>query len=569
MPGATLASVVATVAVRHGDRPALTDENESLSYDELVDRVARYAYWASTQELAPGDVVCVIMPNCVDYVAIWLGITSVGCVVSFINTNLRGAALRHSIDAAEPVHLIVATSLLAGVLEAVDMTPVHVPIWAHGDGASRFPCIDRLVADYALELLGNSVHRQRPEPDRALIIYTSGTTGFPKAAHVTHARVLEWSYWFAGMMDAVPTDRLYNCLPLYHSTGGVVAVGAMLVSGGCVVIRTRFSARNFWNDVVQSESSIFQYIGELCRYLVGTPAQPANQLHRLRLCCGNGLRGDIWPIFERRFRIPRILEFYAATEGGVSLYNCDARPGSVGRIPTFLAHRFPLALIRCDLETGQPLRNEAGFCLVAGIDEPGEAIGRIDRLSQQPARRFDGYTDCAASENKILRNVFIGGDMWSRSGDLMRRDGAGYHTFIDRMGDTFRWKGENVSVSEVAATIARCSGVVDCVVYGVFVPGNEGRAGMAAVSTNQGFSLDLLVPHLVSTLPDYARPIFIRLCRDIEMTGTFKLIKGRLAHDGYRQQTEDPVWVYDRSTSSFVLCDGKCLASIESCSFPL
>lgn len=560
-PQATLASVVAMVAATYGDRPALIDTREELTYRGLVERAGRYARWASAHEIGPGDVVCLIMPNCVDYVAIWLGVTSVGGIVAFVNTNLRGPALSHSINAARPVHLIIAANLASDLADVTGTISAPVACWAHGDGATDFPRIDELVRSYGTEALGTLSQHPRPETDRALIIYTSGTTGFPKAAHVSHARILEWSYWFAGMMDAVPSDRLYDCLPLYHSTGGVVAVGAMLVSGGCVVIRSRFSASGFWNDVAETRCTIFQYIGELCRYLVAGPAQAAEQRHCLRLCCGNGLRGDVWQDFEKRFAIPRILEFYAATEGGVSLYNCDARPGSIGRIPAFLAHRFPLALIRCDLETGQPVRDQAGFCVAAEIDEPGEAIGRIDRLSRQPARQFDGYTDPVASEGKIIRNVFADGDAWSRSGDLMRRDAAGYYTFIDRLGDTFRWKGENVSASEVAAAVASCPGIVDCVVYGVAIPGTEGRAGMAAVSTDRSFRLDRLAVHLVSRLPDYARPVFVRLCSTIEMTGTFKLIKGPLARDGYQADVADPIWMYDRASGGFVILDAARLAA--------
>ena len=207
-------------------------------------------------------------------------------------------------------------------------------------------------------------------------------------------------------MDAQPDDRLYNCLPMYHSTGGVVAIGSILSRGGSVLIRSRFSASRFWDDIVTGECTIFQYIGELCRYLTRSPAHALETAHKLRLACGNGMRGEVWEEFQSRFRIPRILEFYAATEGNVSLYNCEGRPGAIGRIPPFLRHRFPVELIRTDIETGEPMRDASGRCIKCAADEPGEAIGRIVADSLSPARHFDGYTDRQASARKVLCDVF-------------------------------------------------------------------------------------------------------------------------------------------------------------------
>ena len=213
--------------------------------------------------------------------------------------------------------------------------------------------------------------------DTALYIYTSGTTGLPKAARVSHFRLMQWSHWFAGLIDTQSSDRIYNCLPMYHSVGGVVATGAALVNGGTVVLRRRFSASSFWADVVESRCTIFQYIGELCRYLVNSPPRPHETDHQLRLCCGNGMRADIWEKFKSRFRIPRILEFYAATESNFSLYNCEDKTGAIGRIPSFLAHRFPVALVKFDVEAGEPIRNEQGLCVRCSPNEAGEAIGKI------------------------------------------------------------------------------------------------------------------------------------------------------------------------------------------------
>ena len=244
---------------------------------------------------------------------------------------------------------------------------------------------------------GDSLDRSEYRPptiaDRALYIYTSGTTGLPKAVNVSHFRLMQWSHWFAGMMDTRPDDRIYNCLPMYHSVGGVVAIGAALVNGGSVVLRERFSASGFWDDVVESKCTIFQYIGELCRYLVNTPARTPEAQHQLRLACGNGMRAEVWEEFQRRFQIPQILEFYAATEGNFSLYNCEGRVGAIGKIPSFLKHRLSMALVKFDFETGEPIRNEEGFCIRCSANEAGEAIGQDTRRWHErgrPVRRLCG-----------------------------------------------------------------------------------------------------------------------------------------------------------------------------------
>ena len=258
--------------------------------------------------------------------------------------------------------------------------------------------------------------------DHALYIYTSGTTGLPKAANINHYRVMLATHAFAGVMDTKPTDRMYDCLPMYHTVGGLVATGAVLLNGGSVVIREKFSAREFWDDVVRYECTLFQYIGELCRYLVHSPPNPNETRHRLRMACGNGLRPDLWEEFKTRFRIPHILEFYGATEGNVNIFNFEGKQGAVGRVPWFVAHRFPIAVVRFDVEQQQPVRNAEGFCERCDANEPGEVIGRIVNDPERPGNRFEGYAAANQNENKILHNVFEKGDAWFRTGDLMRKD---------------------------------------------------------------------------------------------------------------------------------------------------
>ncbi len=559
---AMLAARLDALADTYADRPALSGEAEHFSYRELAARSNRYARWTIAHGLGKGDVVCLLMPNRPDYVAIWLGVTRTGCAVALINTNMVAEALLHSIQAAGATHLIVGSALLSAVAAVADRLPPGLRVWIHGAPApSPWSRIEPEIATLSTERLNAAECREPAAADRALLIYTSGTTGLPKAANVTHGRVLEWSLWFAGMMDVQSTDRLYNCLPMYHSTGGIVAIGAMLVRGGSVVIRQRFSANRFWDDVADSECTIFQYIGELCRYLTLTPPHARERQHRLRLACGNGLQGDVWNDFQPRFAIPRILEFYAATEGIVSLYNCEGKPGAIGRIPPFLAHRFPVALIKCDPETSTPLRDAAGLCIACGVDEAGEAIGQLPQASDVSARRFDGYTDRAASERKMLRNVFVEGDRWFRTGDLMRKDAAGFFYFVDRIGDTFRWRGENVSTTQVAEVLRTCPGVTDAIVYGVTVPGNEGRAGMAAITTDHRFDFTELSAHLAAHLPAYAHPLFVRRGASLDVTGTFKLTKGKFAQQGYADST-DPVWFNDRGGNRFVACDASLVQEI-------
>ncbi len=562
-PFATLPAMLPDVAMAHADRPALVGQGGELSYRDLVAKANQYARWAIANGLGKGDVVSLLMPNCPDYAVMWLGLTRAGCAVALINTNLAADALLHGIQAAGSSHLIVAEPLLPAVTALADRLPPGSRVLVHGDGKPG--CWSRIepeIARHDAAPLDPAEHPLPGQRDRALLIYTSGTTGLPKAANVSHGRIAEWSLWFAGMMDVQPDDRLYNCLPMYHSIGGIVAVGSMLVRGGSVMIRERFSAGRFWDDVVDGGCTIFQYIGELCRYLTLSPPHPKERQHRLRLACGNGLNGDVWEAFQQRFGIPRILEFYAATEGIVSLYNAEGKPGAIGRIPSFLAHRFPVALVRSDPETGEPRRDVSGLCMACALDEAGEAIGQLPDGEALAARRFDGYTDAAASTRKILRDVFAKGDAWFRTGDLLRKDKAGYFYFVDRIGDTFRWRGENVSTTQVASVLRGCPGVTDAVVFGVAVPGNEGRAGMAAITTDDRFGLKALKAYLDAQLPPYAQPLFVRCCETLDFTGTFKLTKGRLAQQGYAGSPE-PVWFSDRNAGRFVPCDAMLVRSIE------
>jgi fatty-acyl-CoA synthase len=555
-PNRILARVIDEIAERHGNSPALLSDRETFTYDALIERSRRYARWALAHDLTNGAVVCLLMPNRPEYLAIWLGITRVGGIVSLLNTNLTGTSLAHCINLVAPRHIIVAAELQDRFNGARDGLSGDGEISIHGEALADGARIDLEIDTYAAGPLTASESRHVTIEDRALYIYTSGTTGLPKAANISHARLLQWSLWFAGMMDTRPADRMYNCLPMYHSVGGVLATGAVLAGGGSVVIRESFSARHFWPDVVRWDCTLVQYIGELCRYLVNADSNPQETAHRLRMCCGNGLRPDVWGVFKDRFRIPHILEFYAATEGNVSMFNVEGKPGAIGRVPPFLAHRFPTALVKLDVDTEQPIRNDQGWCIRCGPNEVGEAIGPLLEDRSNVGGRFEGYTNEEASEKKILRDVFKAGDAWFRTGDLMRKDEKGYFYFVDRIGDTFRWKGENVATSEVSEALCTFPGITQANVYGVTVPRTDGRAGMAAIVADRELDLAALRSHLGARLPAYARPVFLRIGRELDTTATFKFTKSDLVRQGYDPSaSSDPIYVDCREQATFARLD--------------
>jgi fatty-acyl-CoA synthase len=549
-PSRLFADVVDEWSNQQPERPALISEAKTFTYRMLAERINRYARWALAAGIQIGDVVCLVMPNQPDAIAAWLGITRVGGVVALINTRLVGQSLSHCINLANPDHVILAGDLVEDFETALPYLNRSPTIWIQGrrgEGAS---------IDAALEALGGSppgaAERRRVTiDDLALLIYTSGTTGLPKAARISHRRILNWGGWFAGLTGATVEDRLYCCLPIYHSVGGVVAPCSMLSAGASVVLADKFSATNFWQEIARYDCTLFQYIGELCRYLLRASASEHESRHRVRLAFGNGLRGDIWEAFRSRFSIPRILEFYAATEGNFSLYNVEGMPGAIGRIPPLLAHRFPAAVLRVDVDTGMPIRGDDGHCIPCDRGEVGEAIGRIG-TADQGGGRFDGYTDSVETEKKIVRDVFENGDAWFRTGDLMRRDEAGFFYFVDRLGDTFRWKGENVATSEVNEAVANCPGVLESTSYGVTIPGNDGRAGMVAVVVNDDFDLTEFRRRLSTRLPPYACPVIVRFCTVLETTDTFKQKKQQLIREGFDPRlVTDPLFFKDPKSGDY------------------
>jgi fatty-acyl-CoA synthase len=560
--GETLPGVIDRLGARFGEASALIDPDTELSFRGLAERANQYARFAMALGLRQGDAAALLMNNCTEYVAIWLGFTRIGALVALVNSQLSGDALVHSLAIANPRVVIVGAELAARLAAVRARLAPHTQCFVHGISGENFAPLSARIAALPGEPLTEAECAPPSLDATALYIYTSGTTGLSKAAKVSHYRLMQWSYWFAGMLDTSAQDRMFNCLPLYHSVGGVVATFAPLVNGGAVVIRPRFSASEFWREVRTQRCTLFQYIGELCRYLVNSPQQVGETAHQLRIACGNGLRPEVWETFQNRFSIPRILEYYASTEGNFSLYNCEGQPGAIGRIPPFLAGRLPVALLKFDVDTAQPLRNAEGRCERCETNEVGEAVGLIPEGAERGGR-FEGYADTEASERKVLRDVFKEGDAWYRTGDLMRRDERGFFYFVDRVGETYRWKGENVSTAEVLTALTAARGVLEGVVYGVAVPGADGRAGMAALVVNAEFDLTEFRRTVSARLPNFARPVFVRLISSLEATGTFKPRKQDLVAAGFDpSRISDPLYFDDSRAQSYVPLDAGLFANI-------
>ena len=530
---------------RFGDRVAIVDDRRTVTYRELDAMANRFGHWAQSRRLKRGDTIALVMLNRAEYIAAWLGFSKVGVATALINTNLTGHALAHCLSISNASQVITDEDCWKRVEDARELSGRNLMLWVLGlrdeDEADERRGLDKPVRSGSSVRPARSARLGLTNRDTALYIYTSGTTGLPKAAKITHARARTYMRAFAGATGATEKDVTFNVLPLYHSTGGLVGVGPALLNGGQLVLRKRFSATNFWPDVKASGATLFVYIGELCRYLVNCPEAPHEKSHTLRLAFGNGLRPDVWSDFQKRFAVPNILEFYGSTEGNVSVFNFDGKPGAIGRVPGFLKKQINFRLVRFDMDTEEPVRGVDGLCQLAKAGEVGEALGMI---GDDIRHAFSGYADRAASEKKILRDVFVRGDRWFRTGDLMKQDSEGYVYFIDRIGDTYRWKGENVSTAEVEQRLADAPGVKEVIAYGVPVPGHEGKAGMVALVVEGRFAARPFADWVDQELPTYARPAFVRLIKSADTTGTFKYKKVDLVADGFDPAKVDgPLYV--------------------------
>ena len=537
-PDYTLSHQISDLAEQYGDKPALLSKEQTLTYRGLDNRANQYARWAQAQGVKKGDCVALLMPNKPEYMAAWLGVIRAGGVCALLNTNLTGASLAHCINIVTPKAVIVDADLIDAYSGTTSHLDGEMNPWLYGaDG--EYSRLDTVLDGLSSAALSGDEVVKFINWDKALYIYTSGTTGLPKAANIIHYRTMAIMNAFAAATQATENDRMYVCLPMYHTAGGIMAIGITLTMGGSVYIEDKFSATTFWDDIVDNECTMFQYIGELCRYLLNTPVHPKENKHKIRLVDGNGLRPDIWEEFQSRFKIPFILEWYASTEGNTVFFNFDQKVGAIGRLPKWAEKKFVTEIVKFDQETEMPVRGPDGFLVKCEPNEIGEAVSQILDDPSKPAQRFEGYADEVATEKKIIRGAFEEEDAWFRSGDLIRKDEYGYFYFIDRIGDTFRWKGENVATSEVSEALTGYPGIKEANVYGVAVEGVDGRAGMVSLSVDDDFALDGFYDYICDNLADYARPIFLRLQEEIEATGTFKQRKVDLVKQGFDPSTID------------------------------
>lgn len=561
----TIGDEIERIVDRFANRTAFEFEGETLSYAEFDALTNRYAHWGRAEGLAAGDTVALFMTNRPAFVAAWVGLAKIGVATALINNTLSGKALIHSIEISTAKHVIVGLELAQPFWEIVAALPSAPTLWVNGGKVQGAHDLDARLAALPSQRLPREIAR----PDLrggavALLVYTSGTTGLPKAAKMAHWRCL-------GMMRAFPAaakgraeDRVYVTLPLYHATGGLCGIGFALTSGGAVLLRQKFSASHFWPDIAAQRATVFFYIGELCRYLLNLAPVAEEAEHSVRIAIGNGLRPEVWERFQPRFKLPRIMEFYGSTEGNVSLVNFDGRIGAIGRVPGYLQSRINVRLVQFDFDAEMPIRGPDGLCRPAQPGEVGEAIGLI--RDEEARYRFEGYAgDPEQTNRKILRDVFAKGDAWFRTGDLMRQDKAGYLYFVDRVGDTFRWKGENVATHQVAEVLGVFPGVKDVNVYGVRVGEQDGRAGMAALTTAPGADLAALHAVVARELPPFARPLFLRVQPEIEITGTFKHRKVDLVKVGFDPSaTPDPIYFDDPRTGAYVPMTPALFAEITS-----
>lgn len=555
-PDHTFPDVIEGFAKTKPNNIAIYFEDRKITYREFNEAANRYARWAKAQGIGRGDVVALMMENRPEYLIAWLGVLKAGGAAALINTNLVKAPLAHSLNISGAQHLVLGSELAEPYATAVDQLEKPMQVWATGGQVQGMQNLDAALALQPGDTLPADIRKGVTINDNALYVYTSGTTGNPKAARIPHVRLLTMMGGFSAAANATEKDRMYCVLPLYHSAGGVCAVGTVLTVGGAIIIRRKFSAREFFSDCVKYKATLIQYIGELCRYLLNSEKHPKERKHKIRLAIGNGLRPEIWPAFQKRFNIPSVLEFYGATEGNVALMNYDGTVGAVGRIPGWAKKKFNVELVRFNTETEQVVRGADGFCVKCAPGEAGEGLGKISNDPNTPTGRFEGYAKKEETEKKILRDVFEKGDQWFRTGDLLRQDGRGYFYFVDRIGDTFRWKGENVSTNEVSEAISVFPGIKEANVYGVALPGTDGRAGMAAIVCDAGLDLEKLRRHIDKELPEYARPLFIRLSHEIEVTGTFKHRKVELVKEGIDLAlVKEPIYFNSPAEKKFVPLD--------------
>jgi fatty-acyl-CoA synthase len=500
-------------AARYGDKVFIKFDDEQLTYREANETVNRYAAVLAARGVGHGDVVGVMSRNAPHSVLLMLAVVKCGAIAGMLNHHQRGKVLAHSIGLLDAKAVVAETDFIEPISES----------GADTDGLMTVDELQRLAA--TAPVTNPVITAAVLAKDKAFYIFTSGTTGMPKASVMTHHRWLRALAGFGGLgMRLTSDDTLYCCLPLYHNNALTVALSSVLNSGSTLALGKSFSASKFWDEVIRYDATAFVYIGEICAYLLNQPPKPTDRRHRVRVIAGNGLRPTIWDEFTKRFGISRVCEFYAASEGNTAFLNVFNVDKTTGICPS------PIAFVEYDEETGGPARADDGRVRKVKTGEPGLLLSKVSNF--QP---FDGYTDKDATEKKLVRDAFKDGDVWFNTGDLMRSQGFGHAAFTDRLGDTFRWKGENVATTEVEAAVSTDPQVEECTVFGVEVEGAGGRAGMAAIQLKDGQEFDgkALAKAVYEHLPGYAVPLFVRISESLAHTSTFKSQKVDLRKEGY------------------------------------
>jgi fatty-acyl-CoA synthase len=519
-------------AARYPAHVFIRFDDEALTYREANETVNRYAATLGECGVGRGDVVGIIMRNSARTLLVMLAVVKLGAIAGMLNHKQRGNVLAHSVGLLHAKTIVGEEDLLSAVDESAAEVAETVTIDE----------LDRLSADAPND--NPAVTSSVLAKDPAFYIFTSGTTGAPKASVMTHYRWLRAMGGSGALgMRLKSSDTVYCCLPLYHNTALTVAVSGVISAGATLALGRSFSASRFWDDVTRYDATAFVYIGEVCRYLLNQPERDTDRTNKVRVIGGNGLRPDIWDEFTARFNIPQVFELYGASEGNTGFVNIFHIPKTAGLCPT------AVAFVEYDPETGEPVRDENGRVRKVRRGQPGLLLSKITK-----AQPFDGYTDPEASEKKLIRNAFRDGDVWLNSGDLLRPQGWRHAVFVDRLGDTFRWKGENVATTDVEAAVAADPGVEAVTVFGVKVPGADGRVGMAAAVLKDGTEFDgaSLAHTVYDRLPGYAVPLFIRVVDSLEHTATVKTKKVDLREQGYGPDVDDPVYVLNGREEGYV-----------------
>ncbi|MFU8927324.1 long-chain-acyl-CoA synthetase [Acinetobacter puyangensis] len=517
---------------------ALLYEEQKFSYDALNQWANQISYYFLSIGAKKGDVVAVMLENRPELIATILGLAKIGVISALVNTSQTNKVLTHSINLVKPIALVAGQETQDAILNIREQLHLKADrfYWfadqATQQDAGKAPTFFSNLAEKisAYAKFNPPTTKHVYANDGLFYIYTSGTTGLPKAVIFSNGRWTLAYGTYGHILNLNADDVMYSTLPLYHATGMVVCWCGVIAGQAAFAIRRKFSRSNFWNDVQKYNASAIGYVGELCRYLMDVDPSEKERQHRVTKMIGNGMRPNIWNDFKQRFGIEEVLELYASSEGNIGFSNLFNFDNTVGFSP------LPYAIIKFDKETNAPIRDKNGFCQKVKTGETGLLLGKI--TSRSP---FDGYTDSEKNKAVIFKDVFKKGDSYFNTGDLVRDIGFRHAQFVDRLGDTFRWKGENVSTTEVENIVADYPKISEAVVYGVEIPNTNGRAGMAAITLKDQQSLDeqdlvQMASQFKAELPAYAVPVFLRIQQQVETTATFKYSKNKLKDEAFDPQ---------------------------------